>query len=186
MDRYKKSGNSMISDGVFSIVAGIILLFLTNISQSSIVFFLAAYAVILGIAQIVAARGEREPEKNTTYLTVLGAYSVVAGLLLMFFMNAALPTIITLVAGYVIITGVAEVVAAYDYKSEMGGYAWLMGAGVVRTLFGLFLLFNTGMVLSTFIVMIAWYAIIVGIAVTVFGYEVRTQVGKYRQKPASQ
>jgi len=182
MDTKKRSGTSLITDGVVSFVAGFILLFLTNISQAAIVLVLAGYAMLLGITQMLAADGEREEGKRTSYLVLLGLYSLIAGVVLLFFVNAPLSTVIGLVGSYIIITGIAEVVAALAYKTEMGGYSWLVGSGSLQVLFGFFLLLNTGLALSTFIFYIAIYAIIEGLMMTVFGYEVREQIGKYHQE----
>jgi len=181
MDTKKMSGTSLMTDGVISFIAGIVLLFLTGISQSAIVLVFGAYAIVLGISQMVAASGEREEGKSTGYLTVLGLYSLLAGVGLMFFLNADLVTVIALVGAYVIITGIAEVTAALSYRKEMSGYMWLTVSGIVRGIFGLFLVFNTGVALTTFIMYVAVYAIAEGITMSVFGYEVRERLGKYHQ-----
>ena len=181
MNTKKVSGTSLMTDGVISFLAGLTLLFLTGMSQSAIVLVFGIYAVILGISQMLAARGERDDVRDTGYLALLGFYSVVAGIALMFFMNASLALIIGLVAAYVIITGIAEVTAAIAYREEMGGYTWLAVSGAIRGLFGIFLLFNTGVALSTLVLYIAVYAIAEGISMGVFGYEVREQLGKYHQ-----
>ncbi len=182
MDAKKTSGASLMTDGVISFLAGIALLFLTGISQSAIVLVFAAYAVVLGITQMVASTGEREEGKGTGYLTLLGLYSLLAGVGLLFFLGSPLTTVIALVGAYVIITGIAEAIAAYVYRTEMGGYSWLIGSGVIRGIFGIFLLFNTGVALSTFILYIAMYAVVEGIVTSVFGYEVRQQLGKYHRQ----
>lgn len=170
-----------MTDGAISLVAGIALLFLTGMSQVAVVVYFSAYAIILGVAQTIAASGEREPGKDTSYLSLLGIYSIVAGLVLLFFMGAPLSTVIILVGAYVIITGVAEMIASYSYRTEMGGYVWLFGAGSIRALFGIILLFSTGIALSTFIYYVAIYAIIEGLVTGVFGYEVRAKIGKSGQ-----
>jgi len=182
MDTKKMSGTSLMTDGVISFLAGLTLLFLTGISQSAIVLVLGVYAIVLGVSQMVAATGERAEEGNTRYLSALGLYSLAAGIALMFFTNAGLTTIIALVGAYVIITGIAEVTAALRYREEMGGYMWLATSGIVRGIFGLFLVFNTSVALTTFVLYVAVYAIAEGITMGVFGYEVREQLGKYHHQ----
>jgi len=182
MDTKKMSEASLVTDGVVSLFIGVALLFLTGMSQSGIVLVVSAYAMILGITQMLAANGEREEGKKTGYLIALGLYSLIAGIGLLFFANAALSTVITLVGSYIIITGVAEVIAALAYREEMGGYAWLVGAGSIRAIFGVFLLLNTGAALEAFILYLAVYAIVEGFVMIVFGYEVGEQIGKYHQE----
>ena len=181
MNTKEMSGASLITNGVISFLAGLALLFLTGISQSAIVVVFAAFAIILGLTQMIAASGEREEGKSVGYLTLLGFYSLAAGIGLLFFINSALSTVISLVAAYVIIAGIAEVVAAFVYRSEMGGYSWLVGSGLIRGIFGVFLLFNTGITLATFITYIAIYALLEGIVTSVFGYEIRKNVGRYHE-----
>ena len=179
MDTKKLSGDSLMTDGTISLIVGIVLLFLTGISQSLIVLLFAVYAAVLGITQMIAASGETENGRGSGYLAFLGFYSLAAGVGLLFFMGADLALVLTLVGAYVIITGIAEAVAALVYRSDMDGYAWLVGAGAVQAIFGLFLLFNTGLALSTFIMYVAIYAIAEGIVMSVFGYEVRAGIGRY-------
>lgn len=182
METTKSPGYSLMTDGIFSFFAGIALLFLTGISEFAIVVFAAIYAMGLGIVQMIAARGEREPGNNISYLTLLGLYSVVAGVALLFFTDAALTTIIALVAAYVAITGVAEMIASYQYRAEMGGYAWFFGSGTVRFLFAIVLVFSMNVSLSTLIVYLALYSIVEGLVTYIFGYEVSAQIGKWHQR----
>jgi uncharacterized membrane protein HdeD (DUF308 family) len=179
------SGQSLMTDGIIGLVAGLVLLFFTGMSQNLIVIAFAGYAAILGVTQMLAATGETDNGRGTTYFGLLGFYSLAAGVGLLFFTGAALATVITLVGVYIVVTGIAEAVAAMLYREELNGYAWLVGSGVVRTLFGLFLLFNTGLVLSTLILYMAIYAIVEGVVISVLGYEIRTEIGKF-QRPMLQ
>lgn len=182
METKKMSGASLMTSGVISFLAGLALLFLTGMSQTVVVIAFAGYAIVLGITQMVAASGEREEGRGTGYLVLLGLYSFVAGIGLLFFTTAGLATVITLVGIYVVITGLAEMIAAFRYRTEMGGYSWLIGAGLIKGIFGVFLLLNTGITLSTFILYVAVYALAEGIVMGVFGYEVREQMGKYHSQ----
>lgn len=181
METKKVSWVTLMTSGIIGFLVGFALLFLTWISQLAMVMLFAAYAIVLGITQMLAASGETESNTGANYLTVLGLYSVFAGILLMFFVGAEVSTIITLIGAYIIITGIAELVAALLYRSDTSGYTWLAGGGVFRALFGLFLLLNTTVSLSTFIMYIAVYAIAEGIVTGILSYEVKEEKGRYHR-----
>jgi uncharacterized membrane protein HdeD (DUF308 family) len=96
-------------------------------------------------------------------------------------MNASLPVIILLIAAHALITGVSELIAAWSYREEIKGDGWYATVGAIRIIFGLFLIFNLGMSLSTLVLAIAWYAIVVGPVLAVFGYSTRTKEVGYRR-----
>lgn len=184
MDEIKRSGTSLITDGVISFLVGVVLLFLTGISQTTAVILFSAYAIVYGISQVVAARGERSPENSPNSFRAIGYFSIIAGIVILFFANATLPTVIFLIATHAIITSISELLVAYAYREEIKGDAWFVGAGVIRLLFGLFLLFNPGMSLQSLILAIAWYAILIGPVLAIFGYETRNKEVGYRRHPA--
>lgn len=175
MDTYKKSGSAIITDGIVSIIAGIALLFLTDLSQQAVTLLFAAYAVGYGITQIIAAKGERDLDRNPSPLRAIGIFSLVAGIILAFLINADLSTIITFIAAHAIITGGAEILASRAYRDELRGNSWFVFAGLIRVVFGLILLFNTEMSLSSLIMTIAWYAIIIGPVLAFYGYAIGTK-----------
>lgn len=182
METNKLSGASLITSGVITLIAGLVLFFLTGMSQSLIVMTFAAYAAIVGVTQMLAASGETEGGRGAGYLAFLGFYSLAAGVALLFFLDAALTTVITLVGAYVIITGVVEAIMAMVYRSDMNGYMWLVAVGAVKAIFGIFLLLSTGLVLETFIMYVAIYAVVVGFTTGVFGYEVREGIGRFNKQ----
>jgi|GEM_PF-1175523 len=179
MDTNKRSGTSLMTDGILTLLAGLVLLFLTAISQNAIVVVFSAMVIVLGITQMIAAGGEGKTAGETNYLALLGLYSFAAGVGLLFFMNVSLSTVIMLVAIYIAITGVAEMVAGVAFRKDIRGYSWLVASGAVRTVFALFLIFSTGIALATFILYIALYAVIQGFTMSVLGYEVREGARDY-------
>jgi len=179
METKKLSGNSLLVDGAIGFVAGVVLLFLTDISLNFMVFLFGIYAIILGATQILAANGETDDGQGMGYLAILGFFSLFAGVGLLFFMNSDLTMVLTLIGAYIVAMGLAETAGALLYRSHMNGYIWLITSGIIRTGFGLFLLFNTTINLSAFILWIAIYAIVEGIVMGLFGYEIREGFGKY-------
>lgn len=175
METYKKSGGTLITDGIVSVLAGLILLFLTGISQPLLVVLFALYAIGYGITQLIAARGERDFDKDTMPLRAIGIFSLVAGILLFFLINASLQTVILYIAAHAIITGGAEIIVSRAYRDEMRGNALFVTVGIIRVLFGVLLLLNLGMTLPTLVMSIGWYAIIIGPVLAFYGYAVATR-----------
>lgn len=169
MDMHKSSGYYLISDGIITLLAGALLFFFTGISQGTLVYLFAAYAMVYGISQLVAARGELEPEQNPAAFWAIGGFSILAGVLFLLFVSASLNIVIGYIAIYAILMGVAEASIAYGYR-ELHGYSWLAATGILQALFGLVLFAYTGITLATFIAVVAAYAVVVGALTFAYGY----------------
>lgn len=170
---YRRSGSSLITDGVLTMLVGIVLLFLTSISLTAVIYLLAAYAIVYGISQLFAGRGERDVENNPSAFWAIGIFSILAGITLLFFRGAGLALAVFLISAYAIITGIAEIVTSYALRNEIRGYGWLVGAGIVRLIFGLYILFNPLIALATLISLVAIYALVVGAITIIYGYAIR-------------
>lgn len=72
----------LIFEGVFGVFAGIIAFFVPSAIAVAVVYVMAAWAVITGVLVIVAAVQLRKVIENEVWLGIVGALSVLVGVLL--------------------------------------------------------------------------------------------------------
>jgi uncharacterized membrane protein HdeD (DUF308 family) len=117
----------LILEGVLGVVAGIIALVWPGITAIALLFVVAAWALLTGVAELAAAIRLRRLIRNEWLLVIGGAASVVFGILLVVNPRAGLLALVWLVGAYALVFGVILVGLAYRLRSSRGA------GGVVRT-----------------------------------------------------
>jgi uncharacterized membrane protein HdeD (DUF308 family) len=117
----------LILEGVLGVVAGIIALVWPGITAIALLFVVAAWALLTGVAELAAAIRLRRLIRNEWLLVIGGVASVVFGILLVVNPRAGLLALVWLVGAYALVFGVILVGLAYRLRSSRGA------GGVVRT-----------------------------------------------------
>jgi uncharacterized membrane protein HdeD (DUF308 family) len=102
--------------GVLSILAGGLTFFYPGLTAVSLLFVIAAWAIITGIAEIVFAVKLRQVLPDEWLLILSGLLSVVFGVLLFAQPGAGALSVVWIIGGYAIVYGVSLLVAAYRLK----------------------------------------------------------------------
>lgn len=160
--------------GLAAVIFGLIALFLPGVTILSLVLVFAIYAVIDGIAAIVAAVRAVRHGEAWLFLAIAGLAKIAAGVFAAFW-----PGITALV--FVLVFGAGEIVAgaftfgsALDLKEDHGRW-WLALGGILAVVFGLFLVLTP---LIGAVVLTWWlgiYAIALGIVELVLAFRLRTK-----------
>jgi uncharacterized membrane protein HdeD (DUF308 family) len=106
---HRRSFGLLVVEGVVGVLAGIITVLRPGVAAFVLVIFIAVWAVLTGIAEIVQAVELRRQIANEWLLILGGAASVVFGILLFFYPAFGVLTLIWLVGIYAIIFGVTLV-----------------------------------------------------------------------------
>jgi len=106
--------------GVLSIAAGVVTFFYPNVTAVSLLYVIAAWAIITGIAEVVFAIKLRQVLPNEWLLILSGLLSVVFGILVIAQPSAGALSIIWIIGAYAISYGVSLLVAAYRLKKISG------------------------------------------------------------------
>jgi uncharacterized membrane protein HdeD (DUF308 family) len=148
--------------GAAAIIFGLLTFFLPGVTLAALILLFAAYAIIDGVFNLVAAfRGHTE-ERSRWLLAVEGLVSVAAGIVAF-----AMPGLTALVLVYVIgtwalVTGVLEIVAAIRLRDEIPNEWWLGASGALSVVFGLLLMIAPGAGALALVLWIGAYAILFG------------------------
>jgi uncharacterized membrane protein HdeD (DUF308 family) len=106
-----------IFEGFLWVVIGILVLLLPITSLTVIMFFIAFWAIVIGIFQIIMSIRLRKVIKNEWLGILNGLFSFVFGILIMFNLLAGAEAIIMVFGIFAILFGITSIVLSFRVKS---------------------------------------------------------------------
>jgi uncharacterized membrane protein HdeD (DUF308 family) len=107
----------ILFEGILSILAGIIAFANPSLTALVLLYIIAAWAIVTGVMEIVAAFAIREFVSREWVLALAGIVSVVFGILLFFSPGAGILSILWVVGIYGIVFGILFIVRAFQLRS---------------------------------------------------------------------
>jgi uncharacterized membrane protein HdeD (DUF308 family) len=114
--RYFERWWAVLLEGVVGVVIGLLTFFWPNITALVLLYFIAAWALITGIFEIVAAIQLRRVITGEWMLILGGLLSIIFGILLFVFPGAGAVSVIWLLGIYAIVFGVSELIFAFRLR----------------------------------------------------------------------
>jgi uncharacterized membrane protein HdeD (DUF308 family) len=99
--------------GILGIVAGIVAAVWPGITALVLLILIAAWAIVTGVFEIVAAYRLRDQINGEALLALGGALSIAFGVLALLMPSAGALAIVWLIGAYAIATGIVLLIAAY-------------------------------------------------------------------------
>lgn len=164
---------SLVIRGVLAIVFGIVAFIYTGQTLLSLVLVFGVFAVLSGIASLVAAVRAGEVHQRWGWLAVSGLLSIAAGVMTFVWPGITALAFVLLVAAWAIFTGVMEITFALALPETLA-HPWLMGfSGLLSVVLGIVLAVwpRAGAVSLTWLVGI--YAIAYGATLLYYAYRTR-------------
>src|SRR5438105_6311371 len=106
----------LVVEGVLGVVAGLLALFWPAITTIALLFLVAAWAVVTGLTELVAAVRLRRFFKDERLLVLGGLAPIVLGVLLVANPAAGVLTLILLIGAYVVLSGLLSVGLALNLR----------------------------------------------------------------------
>lgn len=163
--------------GVLTFLFGVLALVLPEMAIFTLVMVFGAYAAVTGMLDIVAALREKPLARMPWSLFLSGIVGVLAGLMAFVGRGLTAISLLYLIAGWSLATGVLEIIAAVRLRKEIRGEWLLVGSGLLSALFGVFLMAFPGAGALAVLFRIAAYAILLGVLLVALGVELR-RVGR--------
>jgi uncharacterized membrane protein HdeD (DUF308 family) len=107
---------AVLLEGVVGVIIGLLTFFYTNITALVLVYFIAAWALITGFFEIVAAIQLRRLITGEWMYILGGLLSIIFGILLFVFPTAGAVSVIWLIGVYAIVFGISEIVFAFRLR----------------------------------------------------------------------
>ncbi len=102
--------------GLLAIAAGLIALFQPGLTALALLFVIAAWALVRGVLEIVAAVRLRRELNNEWLLVASGLLSVLLGVLLVMFPAAGVLSLVWLIGAYAIVVGILMLALAFRLR----------------------------------------------------------------------
>jgi len=111
----------LLIEGILGVLAGLVAFFWPGLTALALLYFIAAWAIVTGIMEIVAAVRLRQEIEGEWALGLSGLLSVIFGVLLVVLpAPAGLLSLVWLIGAYAVATGVLLLIVAFRVRSEAG------------------------------------------------------------------
>jgi uncharacterized membrane protein HdeD (DUF308 family) len=119
---YPRFGALMLG-GILSIVAGLIAFLLPGITAFGLLIMIAAWAIVIGIIEIVAAVQLRKVISNEWLLILAGIASLAFGVVLLLYPTAGALVLIWWIGAYALVFGILLMILAFRLHRTFGRFA---------------------------------------------------------------
>ena len=114
---------ALILGGILSIVAGLIAFFLPGITALGLLIMIAAWAIVIGVIEILAAVQLRKVLRNEWLLILAGLASVGFGVVLLLYPTAGALVLVWWIGAYALIFGILLMILAFRLRRTFGSFA---------------------------------------------------------------
>jgi uncharacterized membrane protein HdeD (DUF308 family) len=159
--------------GVVAILFGVIAFAWPGVTLGALVLLFGAYAFVDGLSGVILGIKDYG-EKERWWATLLGGIiSIGAGIVTFLMPGITALALLTVIAIWAVLRGVADIVAAVRLRKVIRG-EWLLGlAGALSIAFGVLLLLRPGAGALALIWWIGAYAIAMGVTLIALGFRAR-------------
>ncbi len=164
---------TFILRGLLAIAFGMLVFVSPGMGIAVLVGLFAAWALIDGVALLVAGFQTRASDRNWWLAILEGLAGVAAAVVALFFPVYAATILVLLIAAWAIVTGVIEIVAAVRLRERIRGELWLGLAGLLSVLVGIGMFFFPAAGALSILWLIGAFAFVFGIFLIGLGWRLR-------------
>jgi uncharacterized membrane protein HdeD (DUF308 family) len=164
--------------GVAAILFGVLALVWPGITVFALVIVFGAYALVDGAFTLLAAFGNRDGGRtrgSRAWLVARGIAGILTGIIAAVWPGITALALLWVIAIWAMVTGVFDIVAAFQLRKEMRR-EWLLAlSGALSVLFGVLLVVWPAAGVLTLVVLIGIAAIAFGITLLMLGLRLRRE-----------
>ena len=135
METLARNWWALVLRGIAGVIFGVLTFINPGMTLAVLIVLFGAYAIVDGVFNLVAAVSGRTGQP-WWHLVLEGIVSIAAGVIAFAWPGLTLLALVWLVAGWAIITGVLEIVAAIRLRKHIDNEWWLVLSGVASVVFG--------------------------------------------------
>jgi uncharacterized membrane protein HdeD (DUF308 family) len=171
--------------GFAALIFGLLTFLIPGVTIALLVLWFGAYALVDGIFSIIAAWRSPDGRARWGSLLIEGIAGIVAGVLTFLWPHITATVLVFLIAGWAVVTGVFEIVAAIRLRRLIANEWALIAMGVLSVIFGLFVFVApiAGAIAIAFT--IGAYAIIFGVLLLVLAFRMRSWLRTHDTLPGA-
>ena len=163
----------LVLRGISAVVFGILALIWPGIALVVLVLLFGAYALVDGVLAIWAAFSSRRRSESWWVLLLEGAIGIAAGIVVLIWPGITAIILLFLIAGWAVITGIFEIVGAIKLRKQIENEWFLVLGGLLSVAFGVLIAVWPGVGLLTLVWLVAIYAILFGVLMSILGFRLR-------------
>jgi uncharacterized membrane protein HdeD (DUF308 family) len=171
-----RSWGLVVFRGVAALLFGGLTLFMPAIGLATLILVFGAYTLVDGVFTIVSAIRNRRNEPHWAALLFGGIAGVAIGVITFFMPSVTALVLLYLIAGWAVVTGIAEIVAAIRLRKVITGEWLLVVAGVLSVGVGVLLGLFPGAGALAVTLWIGAYALVLGAMLVALGLRLRRWV----------
>lgn len=107
---------SLLLSGIIGIIIGVVTFFWPGITALALLFLIAAWAIIIGIGEIVAAIRLRKVIREEWLLLIAGVLSVLFGVVFLLFPGVGALAVVLWIGVWAIVVGVLRIAAGFRLR----------------------------------------------------------------------
>ncbi len=159
--------------GLAAITFGVLSLIWPGISLVTLILLFGAYALVDGAFALAAAIVGRGNAELRWWLVLVGLLGIGIGVTTFQWPGLTALTLLYFIAGWVVATGLLQIVGAIELRKAIENEWWLILDGALSVLFGILLFIMPGTGAVALIWLIAVFAITFGILMVGFAFKVK-------------
>jgi uncharacterized membrane protein HdeD (DUF308 family) len=165
---------ALLIRGIAAVIFGLLAFFWPGATGFALVLLFGAYAFIDGIFALVSAVRAAQAHERWFAFLAEGIVGLVIAALVVFYPGLAGLSIYFAIAIWAILTGILEIVAAFQLRALMKNEWMLVLGGILSIVFGVLLFYNPLVGIITVIYLIGFYAILFGIIMIAFSFRLKS------------
>jgi uncharacterized membrane protein HdeD (DUF308 family) len=168
---------AVVLRGIAAIIFGILTFASPGTSLLAIAVVFGIYAIVDGVLDMAFAWRRAHEGRRWGWLVFEGLVGIGAGIAALAWPGLTAMVLLTLIAVWAIVTGVAEIAAAIRLRRHIQGEWMLASGGVLSIIFGVLLLLFPTVGALALMAMIGAYALLFGVLLVFLGVRLRAWRG---------
>lgn len=171
---------ALASRGIISLALGIFLLIWPVLTVRVFLLAFGIYALLDGIFTLIGARNVSRQGGQWWPRLIRGSAALVIGIVTLVWPQVTAVVLVYLIAAWTIITGIFEILAAFEFRQEITGIWLVTIIGGLSLAFGFLLLLNPFAGAPSLATLIGSYFLIVGVLWLLLAYQAQRGARRVR------